>query len=148
MAPFTHEQTFLCRITGQRFNDFDTQARLNLDPNEHVIFIYDNAPAHNNFAIPVPYSELNKLLPQSPFLNIVRQTIRALKAATKADIHVSRPEKQEQITKEQRQDNKELHQAISPLTCYFRPYRETLALLRLLNVDSGTDLFKYRFQDV
>ena len=43
--------TFLGGMTGQRFNDFLTQARLNLDPNEHVIFIYDGAPAHNNPAI-------------------------------------------------------------------------------------------------
>ena len=28
---------FLGGMTGQRFNDFLTQARLNLDPNEHVI---------------------------------------------------------------------------------------------------------------
>ena len=31
---------FLGGMTGQRFNEFLTQARLNLDPNEHVIFIY------------------------------------------------------------------------------------------------------------
>ena len=30
---------FLGGMTGQRFHDFLTQARLNLDPNEHVIFI-------------------------------------------------------------------------------------------------------------
>ena len=42
---------FLGGMTGQRFNDFLTQARLNLDPNEHVIFIYDGAPAHNITAI-------------------------------------------------------------------------------------------------
>ena len=35
---------FLGGMTGQRFNDFLTQARLNLDPNEQVIFIYDGAP--------------------------------------------------------------------------------------------------------
>ncbi|XP_074629412.1 uncharacterized protein LOC141887005 [Acropora palmata] len=55
---------FLEGITGQRFNDFLTQARLNLDPNEHVIFIYDGGPDHNNPAI-------KKLPPYSPFLNIV-----------------------------------------------------------------------------
>ena len=82
-------------MIGQRFNDFLTQARLNLDPNEHEIFIYDGAPAHNNPAIPGPNSELKKLPPYSPFLNIVEQAIRALKAAIKADI--SRPEQQEQM---------------------------------------------------
>ena len=43
---------FLGGMTGQILNDFLTQARLNLDPNEHVIFIYGGAPAHNNPAIP------------------------------------------------------------------------------------------------
>ena len=80
-------------MTGQRLHDFLTQARLNLDPNEHVIFIYDSAPAHNNPAIPCP--KLKKLPPYSPFLNIVEQAISALKAALKADI--SCPEQQEQM---------------------------------------------------
>ena len=74
---------FLGGMTGQRFNDFLTQARLNLDPNEHLIFIYDGAPAHNNPAIPGPNSELKKLPPYSPFLNIVEQAISALKAVKK-----------------------------------------------------------------
>ena len=65
---------------------------MRIDPNEHVIFIYDGAPAHNNPAIPGPNSELKKLPPYSPFLNIVEQAISALKAAIKADI--SRPEQQ------------------------------------------------------
>ena len=86
---------FLGGMNGQRFNDFLSQTRLNLDPNEHVIFIYDGAPAHNNPAIPGPNSELKKLPPYSPFLNIVEQAISALKAAIKADI--SRPEQQEQM---------------------------------------------------
>ena len=60
------QSAFLGGMTGQRFNDFLTQARLNLDPNEHVIFIYDGAPAHNNPAIPGPNSELKKLPPYSP----------------------------------------------------------------------------------
>ena len=38
-----------------------------------MIFIYDGAPAHNNPAIPGPNSELKKLPPYSPFLNIVEQ---------------------------------------------------------------------------
>ena len=72
-----------------------SQARLNLDLNDHVIFIYDGTPAHNHPAIPGPNSELKKLPPYSPFLNIVEQAISALKAAIKADI--SRPEQQEQM---------------------------------------------------
>ena len=43
---------FLVGMNGQRFNDFLSQARLNLYPNEHVIFIYDGTPAHYNPAIP------------------------------------------------------------------------------------------------
>ena len=72
---------FLLGMTGKRFNDFLTQARLNLDPNEHVIFIYDGAPAHNN---PGPNSELNKLPPYTPFLNIVEQAISAFKSGHKS----------------------------------------------------------------
>ena len=82
-------------MNGQRFNDFLSQESLTLDPNEHVIFIYDGSSAHNNPAIPGPNSELKKLPPYSPFLNIVEQAISALKAAIKADI--SRPEQQEQM---------------------------------------------------
>ena len=86
---------FLGGMNGQRFNDFLSQARLNLDPNEHVIFTYDGAPAYYNPAIPGPNSELKKLPPYISFLNIVEQARSALKAAIKADI--SRPEQQEQM---------------------------------------------------
>ena len=82
-------------MNAQRFDDFLAQTRLNLDPDEHVIFIYDGAPAHNNPAIPGPNTELKKLPPYSPFLNIVEQAISSLKAAIKADI--SCPKIQEQM---------------------------------------------------
>ena len=82
-------------MNARRFDDFLTQTRLNLDPDEHVIFIYDGAPAHNNPAIPGPNTEMKKLPPYSPFLNIVEQAIYSLKAAIKPDI--SRPEIQEQM---------------------------------------------------
>ena len=82
-------------MNGRRFDDFLAQTRLNLDPDEHVIFIYDGEPAHRNPAIPGPNSELRKLPPYSPFLNIVEQAVSALKAAIKADI--SRPEIQVQM---------------------------------------------------
>ena len=72
-------------INGQRFDDFLVQTRLNLDPDEHVIFIYDGAPAHRNPALPGPNSELRKMPPYSPFLNIVAQAVSALKAAIKAE---------------------------------------------------------------
>ena len=54
-------------MSGQTFNDFLTQARLNLDPNERVISIYDGAPVHHNPDIAGPNSELKKLAPDSPF---------------------------------------------------------------------------------
>ena len=57
--------------------------------------LFDGAPAHRNSAIPGPNSELTKLPPYSPFLNIVEQAVSALKAAIKADI--SRPEIQVQM---------------------------------------------------
>ena len=82
-------------MNAQRFDDFLAQTRLNLDPDEHVIFVYDGAPAHNNPGIPGPNTELKKLPPYSLFLNIVEQAISSLKAAIKADI--SRPEIQEQM---------------------------------------------------
>ena len=70
------------------------QARLNLDPDETVIFIYDDARAHNNLgdpdANPDANTELEKLPAYSPFLIIVGQVISALKAAIKTDIF--RPE--------------------------------------------------------
>ena len=77
-------------MNRERFADFLTQTRLNLDADEEVIFIYDGAPAHNNPPVPAPNTELRKLPPYSPFLNIVEQAISPLKAAIKADI--SRPE--------------------------------------------------------
>ena len=63
------------------------------------MFIYDRALAHNNSAIPGPNTELKKLPPYSPFLNIVEQAISSLKAAIKADI--SHPEIQEQMNNRQ-----------------------------------------------
>ena len=53
------------RNDTQRFNDFLQQARHNLDPDEHVIFIYDGAPALRNPANPGPNSELKMLPPYS-----------------------------------------------------------------------------------
>ena len=79
-------------MNGRRFDDFRAQTRLNLVPDEHVIFIFDGAPAHRNPAIPGPNSELRKLPPYSPFLNIVEQAVSSLKAAD-----ISRPEIQVQM---------------------------------------------------
>ena len=77
-------------MNTQKFAGFFTQTRLHLDPEEQVVFIYDGASAHHNPGNPGPNTELKKLPPYSPFLNIVEQTISSLKAEIKADI--SRPE--------------------------------------------------------
>ena len=82
-------------MNAERFSEFLAQARLNLDPNELVVFIYDGAPALRRPNQLGPNAELKILPPYSPFLNIVEQAISALKAAIKADI--SRPEVQERM---------------------------------------------------
>ena len=114
---------FIGGMNAQSFDDFLTHTRLNLDPDEHVIFVYNGAPAHNNPAIPGPNTELKKLPLYSPFLNIVEQAISSLKAAIKADI--SRPEIQEQM------NNREeaRHQGIA-LGKASKPYNETLVPLQ------------------
>ena len=63
------------RNDTQRFNDFLQQARHNLHPDEHVIFIYDDAPARRNPANPGPNSELKMLPPYSGEQNS-EQTLR------------------------------------------------------------------------
>ena len=124
-------------MNARRFDDFLPQTRLNLDSDEHVIFfIYDGAPAHNKPAIPGPNTELKKLPPYSPFLNIVKQAISSLKAAIKVD--VSRPEIQEQMNnREEARRHRELLWEIIALSCCSKLYNEILVPLRQLNVDSG-----------
>ena len=48
-------------MNARRFDDFLAQTRLNLDPDEHVIFTYDGVPANNKQAIPGTNTELKKL---------------------------------------------------------------------------------------
>ena len=55
-----------------------------------TVFIYDGAPAHRGAESPAEEISLPMLPPYSPFLNIVENSISALKAAIKNDI--SRPE--------------------------------------------------------
>ena len=86
---------FVGGMNAARFDNFLTQARTNLDPEESVIFVHDGAPAHRNPTVPAPNTELKMLPPYSPFLNIVEQAISCLKAAIKADI--SRPEIQRRM---------------------------------------------------
>lgn len=73
-------------MNGVRFNDFLVQTRTQMAEEQHVIFIYDGAPAHRGAVHPGSNTELKMLPPHSPFLNIVEQAISALKAAIKADI--------------------------------------------------------------
>ena len=49
---------FLGGMNRKRFPDFLTQTRLNLDPDEELIFIYDGAPAHDNPPVPAVNTEL------------------------------------------------------------------------------------------
>ncbi len=78
-------------MNRERFADFLTHTRLNLDPDEEVIFIYDGAPAHNNPPVPAPNTELRKTTSIQPLPQYCRASnISALKAAIKVDI--SRPE--------------------------------------------------------
>ena len=81
-----HHTAIIGGMNAERFNDFLHDARLNLNPDDQVIFIYDGAPAHRNPQNPGPNTELKKLPPYSPFLNIVEQAVSCLKAAIKADI--------------------------------------------------------------
>ena len=78
---------FLGGTTGQRFSDFLVQAKL--DPNEHVIFIYNGAPAYNKSCYSWSQFWAKKPPPYSRY-NIMEKTIKALKSARKADS--SRPE--------------------------------------------------------
>ena len=79
-------------MNGPRFNDFLAETRENIDPEDDVVFVYDNAPAHRNAIILGENTELKPLPPYSPFFNIVEQAISSLKAAIKADL--SRPAEQ------------------------------------------------------
>ena len=49
---------FVGGMNAARFDNFLTQARTNLDPEESVIFVYDGAPAHRNPTVPAPNTEL------------------------------------------------------------------------------------------
>ena len=62
---------FVGGMNAALFDNFLTQARTNLDPEESVIFVYDGARAHRNPTVPALYTELKMLPPYSPFLNIV-----------------------------------------------------------------------------
>ena len=76
---------FVGGMNAARFDNFLTQARTNLDPEESLIFVYAGAPAHRKPAVPAPNTELKMLPPYSSFLNIMEQAISWLKAAIKAD---------------------------------------------------------------
>ena len=58
---------FVGGMNAARFDNFPTQARTNLDPEESVIFVYDGAPAHRSPTGPAPNTELNCFLPMVLF---------------------------------------------------------------------------------
>ena len=82
-------------MNAPRVNEFLMQSRQRLNPNKHVVFIYDGAPPYRSADNPGENTELKMLPPYSPFLNIVEQAISSLKVAIKTDI--SRPEIQAQM---------------------------------------------------
>ena len=92
---FVPHSAIVGSMNAPRFNEFLTQARQRLNPDEHVVFIYDGAPAHRSADNPGETTELKMLVPHSPFLNIVEQAISSFKVAIKTD--VSRPEIQAQM---------------------------------------------------
>ena len=77
-------------MNAQKFNDFLAQTRLNLDPDENVIFIYDGAPAHHNPVNPGANTELKKLPPYSPFLKIRGTSNKLLESSGKSRYKSSR----------------------------------------------------------
>ena len=81
-----HHSAHVGGMNGPCFNDFLAETRENIDPEDDVVFVYDNAPAQRNAPITGENTKLKPLLPYSPFLNIVEQAISSLKAAIKADL--------------------------------------------------------------
>ena len=92
---FVSSSAFVSGMKPERFDNFLTQARTYLDPEESLIFVYDGAPARGNPTVAAPNTELRMLPPYSSFLNIMEQAISCLKAAIKADN--SRPEIQRRM---------------------------------------------------
>ena len=84
-------------MNAQTFADFLAQTRLHLDSDEQVVFIYDGAPAHHNPGNPGPNTELKKLPPYRPFLNIVEQAISIKSCHKSRHICISRPEIQREM---------------------------------------------------
>ena len=84
--PIEHRERIVCAFEDEAENYFLVQTRLNLDPDEEVIFIYDGAPAHQNPGIPGANAELEMFPAYSPFLSIVEQAISSLKEAMKGDV--------------------------------------------------------------
>ena len=54
---------FVGGMNAARFDNFLTQARTNLDPEESVVFVYDGASAHRNPTVPTLNTELKMLSP-------------------------------------------------------------------------------------
>ena len=88
MSSLVFHSTVVWGMNAQGFSDFLLQTRLNLDPEEHVIFIYDRAPALRYPTNRGPNSDIKMLPSYSPFLSVVEGAIRCLKAVIKADVSV------------------------------------------------------------
>ena len=86
---------FVGGMNAARFNNFLTQARTNLDPEESVISVYDGHRPPETLPFLSQTWTWKKLPPYSPFLNIMEQAISRLKATIKADI--SRPKIQRHV---------------------------------------------------
>ena len=63
-------------LSGTRFDNSLAQTRINLDPDEKAIVVYNGAPAHRNPVIPAPNTELKILPPYSPYVCIAEQAMR------------------------------------------------------------------------
>lgn len=72
-----HHSAEVRGMNNQRFNDFFVETRQRLPPNDAVVFIYDNVPAHRDANQP-SNAELKQLPSYSPFLNIVEEAINCL----------------------------------------------------------------------
>ena len=99
----------------QRFSDVLAQTRLNLDPD------------HHSSADPGQNTEIKKLPPYSPFLNILEQSMSALKAAIKADVNAQRCNNKWTIVK--KPGDKVSHWGIIELSSCYKRYSEMSAQL-------------------
>ena len=56
---------FVGGMNAARFDNFLTQARTNLNPEESLIFVYDGAPANRNPTVPARPVWMTEMKPES-----------------------------------------------------------------------------------